>query len=122
MSLSMWPRLRDCPFSRASAWAIQQRIAMQILSSLARTGLTALSTLRCVANRIREVRRSPSWRAFKTMTKVRSGARVIDVGFWGARRTRRTTDAAGLFATCNSLRARPNMLGENLGSESGMMC
>ena len=37
-------------------------------SALARTGLTDPSTLRCVANRIREVRWSPSRRTVKMMT------------------------------------------------------
>jgi len=35
---------------------------------------------------------------------------------------RASLDVARPFAACNSLRLRPNMLGRNLGSESGMLC
>ena len=57
------PRQRR-PFCRVPGGAHRCRFCQ----ALARSGLTALSKLRCVANRIRGVRFRPSRRAVKTMT------------------------------------------------------
>ena len=50
----------------AHRWRTPKQVPFRVL----RSGLTDPSTLRCVANRIREVRWSPSRRAVKTMTNA----------------------------------------------------